>query len=108
VACNDNVTGCPGVGSSKVAFTVQCGQQYFFRVGPKSGQGGDVAITLVAGQSTICPNCPEDLNNSGSVDSLDIAFLLNAWGTAAGDLTGDGTTSSPDMAVLLNAWGPCN
>ena len=37
-----------------------------------------------------------------------IAFLLNAWGTAAADLTGDGTTGSPDLAVLLNAWGPCN
>ena len=39
---------------------------------------------------------------------IDIAFLLNAWGTAAADLTGDGTTGSPDLAVLLNAWGPCN
>jgi len=108
VACNDNVTGCPGVGSSKVTFTAQCGQRYLFRIGPKTGQGGDVAITLAAGQSNLCPNCPEDLNNSGSVDSLDIAFLLNAWGTAAADLNGDGTTSSPDMAVLLNAWGTCN
>ena len=109
VGCNDNFTGCPGVGASRVTFNAQCGQRYYFRVGPKSGQGGDVAVSLLVGQSTACPpNCPADLNHSGGVDSLDIAVLLNAWGTAAADLNGDGTTGSPDLAVLLNAWGPCN
>jgi hypothetical protein len=45
-----------------------------------------------------------DLNGDGSVNSSDLAVLLNGWGTAAGDLNGDGTTDAADMAVLLGNW----
>lgn len=107
IACNDDGSLCPGVGASRLAFQVQCGQRYYFRVGPKSGQGGDVVLTLSNGQSTACPACPADLNHSGAVDSQDISIMLNAWGTTAADLSGDGVTNSADIAVLLNAWGPC-
>ena len=108
IACNDDGATCPGIGASRVAFTAQCGQRYFFRIGPKSGQGGDVALILSNAQSTACPVCPADLDHSGTIDSQDISILLNAWGTPTADLNGDGTTSSPDLAVLLNAWGACN
>jgi hypothetical protein len=56
-------------------------------------------------------NCPAacigDLNNDGTVNAVDLAAMLNAWGGAGGDLNGDGATNAADLAALLNAWGPC-
>ena len=53
------------------------------------------------------PPCPADLFADGAVDAADLAAMLAAWGTAAGDLDGDGTTTASDLAILLGAWGPC-
>jgi len=50
------------------------------------------------------PNNPADLNNDGSVNGTDLAIVLSAWGTAAGDVSGDGTTDGTDLAALLSAW----
>jgi hypothetical protein len=57
--------------------------------------------------TAVVPSTPVivgDLNGDGSVNSSDLAVLLNGWGTAAGDLNGDGTTDAADMAVLLGNW----
>gem|GEM_PF-501809 len=51
--------------------------------------------------------CPPDLNDDGTVDAADLASLLGAWGTAAGDVNGDGNTDAADLAALLGAWGTC-
>jgi hypothetical protein len=50
------------------------------------------------------PAIPGDLNGDGTVNSNDLAILLNGWGTAAGDLNGDGTTDATDMSLLLGGW----
>lgn len=107
VACSDNATDCPGPGSSRAPFTAVCGQRYFIRVGPKSGQGGDVIVRLNRGTLPPCGLCVGDLDRSGVVDAQDITILLNGWGTASGDVNGDGTTNAQDIAALLNAWGAC-
>jgi len=53
-----------------------------------------------------CPGRPEDLDGSGSVDSADLAALLNNWGNAGiGDVDGSGIVDSGDLAAVLNAWG---
>jgi hypothetical protein len=107
VACSDNDPICGGVNASRLDFDAVCGERYYFRVGPKSGQGGEATLRLLNVQAIPCPNCPEDLNGSGAVDAQDITILLNGWGQASGDITGDGTTNAQDIAALLNAWGPC-
>jgi len=48
-----------------------------------------------------------DLDGDGVVGSLDLAFLLAAWGQGGpADLTGDGIVGSADLAAILAAWGP--
>ncbi|MFM7053079.1 MAG: M12 family metallo-peptidase [Planctomycetota bacterium] len=49
---------------------------------------------------------PADINNDGTVDTVDVALLLDAWGTAGpvGDLDGDGTVDAADLSALLNDW----
>jgi hypothetical protein len=64
--------------------------------------------TFTISQTGTCaPPCPADFNHDGQVGAQDLAFLLNAWGTAGADLNGDGTTAAQDLAALLNAWGNC-
>jgi Dockerin type I domain len=46
-----------------------------------------------------------DLNCDGSVNALDLAALLAAWGSSGpADLNGDGAVNSPDIAFLLSGW----
>jgi hypothetical protein len=49
---------------------------------------------------------PGDLSGDGAVDSVDLAILIAAWGTADADITGDGVTNAADLAALLAAWAP--
>lgn len=55
------------------------------------------------------PACPADLDASGSVDGIDLAELLSAWGTGApnADINGDGIVGATDLTALLAAWGAC-
>lgn len=53
------------------------------------------------------PQCPIDLDGSGSVDIGDLLIVLSAWGEAGGDVTGDGVTDVADLLVVLAQWGPC-
>lgn len=50
-----------------------------------------------------------DLSGDGSVDGIDLALLLGAWGRCAeicpADLDGDGVVNGIDLAMLLAAWG---
>ena len=57
-----------------------------------------------------CPDCPWDLDGSGSVSTADLLGLLAAWGTDPGgppDFNGDGTVSTADLLELLGNWGAC-
>ncbi|MFZ9881921.1 MAG: dockerin type I domain-containing protein, partial [Phycisphaerales bacterium] len=58
-------------------------------------------------------NCPADVDGSGAVNGVDLAAILNVWGTSGGkyptaDINGDGTVNATDLAAVLNAWGPCS
>jgi len=66
----------------------------------------DLAIANVgAGSLTLLMGASPDYTSDGVVDTLDLAFLLAAWGTPGADLTGDGATNAADLAFLLEAWG---
>ena len=50
---------------------------------------------------------PADLNCSGTVDAVDLAAVLAAWGPGFGapDINGSGNVDAVDLALLLAAWG---
>ncbi len=63
-------------------------------------------------QSTNCDPCPADVDQSGAVNGVDLAGLLNNWGTSGGkqprsDIDGSGIVDAEDLTYLLDAWGAC-
>jgi hypothetical protein len=89
-------------GRARLVFTIPAdfaGSQMTVRYTDENGASIVSVIEVTSG----C--VAADLNCDGSVNSLDLAALLAAWGTAgAADLDGDGVVSSPDVAVLLSGW----
>ncbi len=56
--------------------------------------------------------CPADLDQSGSIDAEDLAYVLFAWGTDGGktaeaDIDRSGTVDANDLSIVLGSWGPC-
>ena len=49
------------------------------------------------------PECPEDLDESGSVDFGDILAALSSWGTPDGDVDGNGSTDFGDILAILSS-----
>ena len=60
-----------------------------------------VGITV---QTVGIPCIPADINCDGTVNGVDLAIVLGAWGTPGADLNGDGTTDGVDLAIILGAW----
>ncbi len=59
-----------------------------------------------------CSPCPGDVDNSGAVNGVDLAAVLNSWGTNGGkypgsDVNHDGIVNGSDLAEVLNGWGAC-
>lgn len=59
----------------------------------------------------LCPDCPGDLDCSGTVDGADIGIMLSDWGplpqSIRSDANGDGIVDGADLGLLLVGWGPC-
>jgi len=60
-----------------------------------------------------CLPCQADVDQSGAINGVDLAAVLNNWGTSGGkqprsDVNGDGMVDGADLAEVLNGWGPCN
>ncbi len=59
-------------------------------------------LTVVTGP----PCAPADVNCDGSVDGLDLSYVLSNWGNSGpGDLNQDGITDGVDLTTLLSGWG---
>jgi hypothetical protein len=56
-------------------------------------------------------NCPGDVARDGVVNGIDLAAVLNNWGTSGGDINadanGDGIVDAEDLALVLSGWGDC-
>jgi len=56
-------------------------------------------------------NCPGDVARDGVVNGIDLAAVLNNWGTGGGainaDANGDGIVDAEDLALVLGSWGEC-
>ena len=58
------------------------------------------------------PPCPGDLDNSGSVTSVDLEMILTNWGPVGAkspqsDINGDGIVNAADLTLVLSSWGAC-
>jgi hypothetical protein len=108
LGCDDTAAGiCFPPEAASVTFTVQCGANYWIRVG---GGWGTTTLSLTQPSGVSCtPPCPADLDGNNDVGAPDLAILLGAWGNSGGpaDLDGNGSVGAPDLAVLLGEWGPC-
>jgi hypothetical protein len=59
-----------------------------------------------------CNACRPDIDQSGAVNGVDLAAILNNWGTPGGkqprsDVNADGIVDGADLAEVLNGWGSC-
>jgi choice-of-anchor C domain-containing protein len=60
----------------------------------------------------IADPCSSDIDQSGTVNAVDLAAILTVWGTDGGkypraDINGDGEVNGPDLAAVLSNWGSC-
>ena len=57
------------------------------------------------------PVCPEDVNQDGVVDVLDLLIIIADWGTCtkscAGDVNGDRQVNVLDLLIVIDNWGAC-
>ncbi len=52
------------------------------------------------------PCAPADIDCDGTVDGVDLSYVLSDWGgTGQGDINNDGITDGIDLATLLSGWG---
>jgi hypothetical protein len=62
-------------------------------------------------QETSCTPCPGDITGNNTVDGIDLAALLAAWGGGKSqfdcDVDNDGIVGGSDLAVVLASWGTC-
>jgi len=61
--------------------------------------------------STPC-DCPADIIQDNAINGVDLAAIMNAWGTDGGklprcDVDGSGIVDGSDLTIVLDAWGPC-
>jgi len=104
--CNEKGNGTPGCSNAECCsmvceFDPQCCETKW-----------DIICALTA--SILCdfcknpPQCPWDLDESGSVGTTDLLELFSQWGTAgSADFNESGTVDTADLLILFANWGPC-
>lgn len=70
-----------------------------------------IALTAAPG-AAYAAHCAADLQNDGTVDTVDLNILLGCWGRttnpcAGADFNGDGEVGCFDLEYLLSNWGDC-
>lgn len=68
---------------------------------------GSISTTIFASAPVPAPDCPADVNESGSVDLDDLDIVLSNFGlaTSSGDTNGDGVVNLDDLDTVLSAFG---
>ncbi len=70
-------------------------------------------ILLDGGGNSVSQQCCfADISGNGVVNGVDLAELLNAWGTDGqgefdADIDDDGIVAGSDLGFVLSGWGPC-
>ncbi|HAQ66249.1 MAG TPA: hypothetical protein DCR70_00505 [Phycisphaerales bacterium] len=70
--------------------------------------GGDFSIGMNAMLQATGAAVQMDFNDDGLVNGIDLAILLNAWGSQNSpyDLDGTGTVDGSDLSLLISCWSP--
>ena len=75
-----------------------------------SGQLADINQNGVPDTCEVDP-CPGDVTGNNTVDGIDLAALLAAWGGGKSqfdcDVDNDGIVGGSDLAAVLASWGAC-
>ena len=71
-----------------------------------------VSMTFGLSTSTVqAQDCMGDVTHDGTVDELDIAIVLAAWGTpddsGGADINNDGIVNGGDFVHVIAGWGDC-
>jgi hypothetical protein len=92
-------------GIALVQGTAFCGNN---PIGPDFGP----TVVDLGGNEVRASCCPGDITGNGSVNGLDLAAVLAAWGSGGKseydcDVDNDGTVGGGDLAIVLAGWGTC-
>ena len=79
----------------------------FITNGSSSTDDWFIDMLTIGNSSQKEPPCTPDYNGDGTVDGVDLAYLLGNWGLPPADLDGDGNTTGSDLAIVLANWGLC-
>ena len=113
---NDSLSGGLSVISYLVEYSADCNNDGIVDYGQiRTGDLDDLNANNIPDcceQSTNCDPCPADVDESGAVNGVDLAGLLNNWATSGGkqprsDIDGSGIVDATDLTYLLDAWGAC-
>lgn len=87
------------------------GNGYDLRFQTVSENGASLLDEIFVNQIDPPPTSCPDLTGNQVVDSVDLAIVLSAWGSAGGefgaDINQDGIVNAADLAILLSGWGVC-
>ena len=88
---------------------IAAGGTHYLRVAGAGSATSQIYRLDVAAVLGATASCAGDLNGDGQVGGDDLAAMLGAWGVGSGaaDLDDDGMVAASDLAALLGAWGPC-
>ena len=73
-------------------------------------QGSWLGIDVECGEYSCQDPCPADLDGSGQVDGIEVAYVIAAWATTSplADIDGNGIVGVQDLLLVLDQWGPCS
>ena len=112
VGCNDDGDGCGGF-TSLLEFDVSLGVTYKLRIGGFDGSGSGVVVVACLPDTE---ECEGDANGDGTVDPLDLGYVLARFGCPVGtgdpdcdaaDVNGDGDVNPLDSGFVLARFGDC-
>jgi hypothetical protein len=100
-----------GAAAAIIEFDADCNNDGVVDYGQiLSGQLTDTNENGVPDSCEVDP-CPGDVTGNNSVDGIDLAALLAAWGGGKSqfdcDVDNDGVVGGSDLAVVLAGWGAC-
>jgi hypothetical protein len=103
-------------GSSIIEYSADCNSDGIVDYGQiRAGELVDANANNIPDcceQSVSCSPCPGDVDESGTVNGVDLAAILAVWGSDGGkypraDTNNDGVVNGSDLATVLGSWGSC-
>jgi len=105
----------PGPKSFVAEWSADCNNDGIVDYGQiRAGEYADVNANNIPDcceYSTPC-DCAADIIQDNAINGVDLAAIMNAWGTDGGkiprcDVDGSGIVDGSDLTIVLDAWGPC-